>query len=123
VITLTAARGLSTITGTHSVINFKNIKKDELGPMLTFLTPKKLLISNLEIVEEFWQSLQSSRGRRRRYVRGSMAGLDDVEDNGQQDDESPDEDYDQGTDMNMLEEDEHDDEEYYSDKEIASDKK
>jgi len=91
--------------------------------MLTFLTPKKLLISNLEIVEEFWQSLQSSRGRRRRYVRGSMAGLDDVEDNGQQDDESPDEDYDQGTDMNMLEEDEHDDEEYYSDKEIASDKK
>merc|ERR1719289_665566 len=29
VITLTAARGLSTVSGTHSVINFKNIKKDE----------------------------------------------------------------------------------------------
>lgn len=120
VITLTSARGLSSVSGTHSVINFKNIKKDELGPMITFLGEKKLIISNQEKVEELWRSMQSSRGKRRRtaYVPGAMAGLDHGDDDEPEDDESPDEDYDQGNDMNMLQEDEHDDEEFFSDKEV-----
>jgi len=117
VLTLHTARGLSTISGTHSTICFTNIKKEELGPMSNFLGQKKLRISNLEKVEELWKSMQSGgRRRRKAYVPGSMAGMDG--DDEVDEDESPDEDYDEGTDMNMLEEDQNNDEEYYSDHEV-----
>jgi len=117
---LDSARGLSSVPGSHNSISFVNIKKDELGPMVKFLGEKKLNISNLEKVEELWNSLQSSTGRRRRkaYVPGAMAGLDAGAYDEPDDDESPDEDYDEGTDMNMLEEDENNEEEYYSDREV-----
>merc|ERR1719499_2681969 len=88
--------------------------------MVKFLSEKKLKISNLEKVEELWESMQSSTGRRRRkaYVPGAMAGMDAGAYDDPDEDESPDEDYDEGTDMNMLEEDENNEEEYYSDREV-----
>merc|ERR1719320_1781376 len=114
-----SARGFGSIPGTHKTISFSNIKKDELGPMVNFLGQKKLHIKNLEKVEELWNSMQSKTGRRRRrvYVPGSMAGMD-AEYEDANEDESPDEDYDEGFDMKMLEEDQNNEEEYYSDKEV-----
>jgi len=120
VLELDSARGLSSVPGSHSSVSFTNIKKEELGPMVKFLGEKKLNITNLAKVEELWKSMQSGTGRRRRraHVPGSLAGLDDGAYDEPDEDESPDEDYDEGTDMNMLEEDQNNEEEYYSDREV-----
>ena len=119
VLTLNSARGLSTMSGTHSSIGFTNIKKEELGPLSNFLGQKKLHVSNLEKVEELWKSMQSGgRRRRKAYVPGLMAGMDRGDLDEPDEDESPDEDYDEGIDMNMLEEDQNNDEEYFSDQEV-----
>merc|ERR1739838_525824 len=87
--------------------------------MVKFLGEKKLKISNLEKVEELWKSMQSGTGRRRRkiHVPCSMAGMDAGAYDEPDEDESPDGD-DEGNDMNMLEEDENNDEEYYGDREV-----
>jgi len=118
VVTLRSPMGLSTIGGVHSVVVFKNIKKNELGPLVTFLKQKNLVIPNLRNVEQLWESMQTTTGRRRRtaYVPGSMTGLDTGGDDDDEE-ESPDDDYDMDTDMNMLQEDQRDDDEYHSDHE------
>jgi len=100
---------------------FNGIHKKEIGPIFR-MVEKKLRVERLEKVKGWVAQLEEkttvNRPRRTAYVPGQMAGMDgggsDAEDEPEPEGSSPDEDYNEGFDKKLLDEDDENSDEWTS---------